>query len=77
MVLSCNDDLPNYLAHARHAVKVIDVDIRELLKDSPPVHFPQKQLDEARRLLGLAESHHLIDVRTAGRERKHSEETSE
>jgi hypothetical protein len=54
MVLSCNDDLPNYIECARHAVKVIDVDIRELLKDSPPAHFLQKQLDEARRLLGQA-----------------------
>jgi hypothetical protein len=77
MVLSCNDDLPDYIEYARHAVKVIDVDIRELLKDSPPAHFPQKQLDEARRLLGQARSHYAMDARTAERERKHSEGASE
>lgn len=59
MLLGTNDKHPDYIGHARAAVKLLDEDARDLVGDNG---FPQVQLDEARRLLVEAEAQHAIDV---------------
>ncbi|KAK0939587.1 hypothetical protein LTR29_008836 [Friedmanniomyces endolithicus] len=49
MVLSTDDENVYYLQHAEEAVRILNVDCREGLED--PANFPQKQYDEALRLL--------------------------
>ncbi|KAK0900808.1 hypothetical protein LTR91_011886 [Friedmanniomyces endolithicus] len=49
MVLSTDDENVYFLQHAEEAVRILNVDCREGLED--PANFPQKQYDEALRLL--------------------------
>jgi hypothetical protein len=69
MLLSTNDENQSYLAHARHAVRLLDVDARKIgiFAGDPPVQqgFPQVQLDEARRLLKAAEADAAVDAKHA------------
>lgn len=61
MVLSTNDDHPDYVGHARRAVRLLNEDARDMVD---PAMFPQVQFDEARRLLGQAEAQYAADMAT-------------
>ncbi|KAK1059104.1 hypothetical protein LTR74_012896 [Friedmanniomyces endolithicus] len=54
VVLSTDDENVYYLQHAEEAVRILNVDCREGLDDS--ANFPQRQYDEALRLLEEAKA---------------------